>query len=80
MLKKKLNFVHAVFFLIFFKKIQSDVKNKLKAKFEPQNGPPFFAQNFKMIYKRNQDEPKRAITSFKEPTTAFKNLKKHVGF
>ena len=25
-----------------------------------------FAQNFKKIYKRNQDEPKRAIMSFKE--------------
>ena len=31
-----------------------------------------FAQNPKQIYKRNQDEPKRAIISFKEPTTAFK--------
>ena len=31
-----------------------------------------FAQNSKKIYKRNQDEPKRAIISFKEPTTAFK--------
>ena len=36
-----------------------------------------FAQNPKQIYKRNQDEPKRAIISFKEPNTCLKKTLKN---
>jgi len=47
-------------------------KKPLKSPFWNTKRTNLFAQNPKQIYKRNQDEPKRAIISFKEPTTAFK--------
>ena len=40
---------------------------KIKVQFWNPNWTSLFAQNSKKIYKRSQDEPKRAIMSFKEP-------------
>jgi len=42
------------------------IKKKNKGQFCNTNWTNLFAQNPKQIYKRNQDEPKRAIMSFKE--------------
>jgi len=39
---------------------------KIKVQFWDPKWTRVFAQNPKKIYKRNQDEPKRAIMSFKE--------------
>ena len=52
-------------------KTQVDQDKKLKGQFWDTNRTSIFAQNFKKIYKRNQDEPKRAIMSFKEPNTCL---------
>ena len=64
----KKNLIVCRFFDFFSNWIE---QHKKKSKSE-HNMDSFFAQNPKQIYKRNQDEPKRAIMSFKEQTTAFK--------
>ena len=50
----------------------SQHKKALKGPFWNTIWTNLFAQNPKQIYKRNQDEPKRAIISFKDQTAAFK--------
>ena len=80
MLKKKLNFVHAVFFLIFFKKIQSDVKNKLKASFETQIGPTLLHKIQKRFTRETKMSPRGPSLALKSQQLPLKNLKKHVGF
>ena len=51
---------------INFYETQVDQHKKIKGQFCNTNWTNLFAQNPKQIYKRNQDEPKRAIMSFKE--------------
>ena len=53
-----------VFFLIFSKSKLN--QKKIGVQFWNTNWTNLFAQNPKQIYKRSQDEPKRAIMSFKE--------------
>jgi hypothetical protein len=80
MLKKKLNFVHAVFFLIFFKKFQSDVKNKLKASFETQFGPTLLHKIQKRFTRETKMSPRGPSLALKSQQLPLKNLKKHGGF
>ena len=50
----------------FFPKLSKASLKKMKVQFCNPNWTSTFAQTSKEIYKRNQDEPKRAIRSFKE--------------
>ena len=66
-------FDHPFFFCIFSRPVLDEDDDDVHVHFWNPFWTRVFAQNSKKIYKRNQDEPKRAIMSFKE---SFQNLKK----
>ena len=54
------------FFKLFFQNALTSLFKIILSQFWDPKRTRVFAQNSKKIYKRNQDEPKRAIMSFKE--------------
>ena len=67
------------YFCFVFKKM-ANIRVNLSQFWNP-NWTSSFAQNSKKIYKRSQDEPKRAIMSFKESKNCLKKtLKNNIVF
>ena len=78
--KKKINFVQAVFFFYFFKKFQSDIKNKLKASFETQFGPTLLHKIQKRFTRETKMSPRGPSLALKSQQLPLENLKKPNGF
>ena len=78
MLKKGTN--ENPFFFDFFKKIQSDVKNKLKASFDTQFGPAFLHKIQKRFTRETKMSPRGPSLALKSQQLPLKNLKKPSGF